>query len=374
MNIERLHKIAAVVSEELKTTNIVPTIDGLVSSLENQINQPQDPQHQQNVSRLLQELLANLGKSTIPNLPPSWRQQMQEIGMLDYLGPNLRDKISEIFIRNQITPSIALAELKVVQNSVKKIQQSVDQLRKGFLSLSVGQEELSEDECEVAVSIPRDFVENKIDKFGKELGEIHKIIGVFLELSIGARDSIPIRGIASSDLSVFLGLPVETGALIIFAIDKLLDVYSKILTIKQKRQELGQIGLNEEALKSIDKNAKKLIEEKINELVDELKEESKKILGAHSPVKGRDHELDTELRISLNKIANRLDHGVNIEVRTGPVKEPEEAAGEASLIRFNAQRLILEKSANKNFIKSDTPPILQLPETAPEDKGDKKKS
>lgn len=46
MNAERLHAILKAVKEELEQTNLITHLEELVSTLQNVINQPQEP-HQQ---------------------------------------------------------------------------------------------------------------------------------------------------------------------------------------------------------------------------------------------------------------------------------------------------------------------------------------
>jgi hypothetical protein len=83
---------------------------------------------------------------------------------------------------------------------------------------------------------------------------------------------------------------------------------------------------------------------------------------------GRKHELTTAVRISLNRIANRIDRGFNFEVRIEPLaggKDIDKAKAEAV---EKAVETIESASLNMQYMKLEGPPILALPEKAGQDK------
>lgn len=65
-------------------------------------------------------------------------------------------------------------------------------------------ESLAAGESELAVLIPRSFVDNRLDEFAEELRKENQIFGVFSELATGSRPGFGIRSISSSDLSMLL--------------------------------------------------------------------------------------------------------------------------------------------------------------------------
>ena len=83
---------------------------------------------------------------------------------------------------------------------------------------------------------------------------------------------------------------------------------------------------------------------------------------------GRKNELTNAVRISLNKIANRIDHGFSLEVRVAPAPKQGDKENE------NVQRAIAaiqSATANMQFLKLECQPILRLPEG--KEKSEKKK-
>jgi hypothetical protein len=75
----------------------------------------------------------------------------------------------------------------------------------------------------------------------------------------------------------------------------------------------------------------------------------------------RKNELTNAIRISLNKVANRIDRGYNIEIRVQPLKETAQDSQEE---KKTAQQVKVIQAASKNmqFMKLEGAAILQLPE------------
>jgi len=76
---------------------------------------------------------------------------------------------------------------------------------------------------------------------------------------------------------------------------------------------------------------------------------------------GRKNELTNAVKISLNKIANRIDRGFNFEVRIEPPKPLPQDAKEANEVK-QAVHTIQVASVNMQYMKLEGPPILALPE------------
>ncbi|MBI5187157.1 MAG: hypothetical protein HZA01_15745 [Nitrospinae bacterium] len=75
------------------------------------------------------------------------------------------------------------------------------------------------------------------------------------------------------------------------------------------------------------------------------------------------NELTKGVRISLNKIANRIDHGFNHEVRVAPVPQQMEI-DKASEELQKAIAVIQTSTSNMQFMKLEGQPIPRLPEAA----------
>ncbi len=367
MNAERLHVIARAVKEDLINTNLEGSLSSLVVNLQNQVNQPNAPQHQQNVSATLTALYQSLERSASNNFPPTWRQALSELGADVLLGLELRMKIEEIFSRNQITPSAALSEISAISTKVNNLQAAFNQVTEAFLRLSVGADDIEPGHCELGILIPRQFIDNNLATFGEEITELNKILGVFAELAIGSRPDFKIRTVSSSDFTLFLDALPQIGACLAFAVERVVALYKTLLEIRRLHNELKSQGVPSQGLEGVEGHASKLMDDGIDKLIPELMKQFYK-----KKDEGRKNELSTELKISLKGIAARIDRGYNLEIR---VKSLRAADGQESDSTDAAQHVAIIQEAAKGlqFMKQGGEPILSLPEVPSKKFPEKKK-
>lgn len=359
MNIERLHAIVIAVSNELKSNNVEGLLKTLVNSLQNVVNQPQQPQHQNQVSASLTQLNDVLGSSITNDFSPAWKQTLEELDVYDYSGNSLRDSIQEIFKRNQITPATALQELNKILGVIKNINKAFNDITSSFEFLEIGHEELEKGQCEVGMLIPRAAVSNKLNEYSKDLGRIDKLFGVFSELTTKKRPGFEIRSVSSSDFNLMLTMLPVTAASIAFAVDRILSVYKRVLEIRKLHGELKKQGFEEKELQTITKKADSIINAEIKVLKPELLD---KYYGNEKKNETRRNELSIELGIALSEIAKRIDKGYNIEIRVPTTEGSEEPSSDQHI------KTISTVLKNLEFIKLEGEPVLSLPETIEEDK------
>ena len=117
--------------------------------------------------------------------------------------------------------------------------------------------------------------------------------------------------------------------------------------------------MTDDELESVDAHADNHMERGIEEIVDGLLVE----FGEHLTPERR-NELDTELRLSLNGLANRIDDGYQIDVRSGPAPEEGEEKDEDEQVDPNARfaALIEQLRPGLQFVRLAGAPILSLPE------------
>lgn len=364
MNAERLHAIAKAVRKDLEQTNALKTLQALRDALQNQVNQPNQAQHQQNVASELEKLTTALGQAPSNDFSPAWEEALEELGAADLLGDDLLQRIKNVFERNQITPAVALEEINELHSRLNGLNEAVQKLLQGFKTLEIGAEELEAGRAEVGFLIPREAVENELGEFGEELVRLKKTLGVFSEMASGERPGYEIRSISASDLTVFLELSPQVAACVALAVERVVSLYKQLLQIRKLRRDLEEEGVPPKGLKGVDEHASTHMRQGIEPLADELLEEFHD--GRDT---GRRNELRTELRLALNEIANRIDRGYNIEVRVEPLPAPAEEDEDDPLAAETARNveIIRNASSTLEFIKPEGPPILELPEGSGEE-------
>jgi len=357
VNTSKLHVIAQSLLNELKRTTAVNSFNDIRTQLQNTVQQPNQPVHQQQLVTSLQTLYSSLENSPVENYSPAWKDAMQDLGVIDEFGINLKNKIQKIFEQNQITPNVALEKIQKIHTEIDATQTNLDSLVKGLSFFGVGEDELSNNECEVGVIVPRKYVNNNLKEFGKELSEIEKTLGVFSELATGTREPISIRNISSSELSVFLDYAPEVGACIAITIERIVAFYKTLLEIKKIKSDAAKQEMPNEILEQMNQHIESLVAPKIEDISQELFSKYEQNIEA-----SRQNEILIELKHSINKLANRIDRGFNIELRISEENSASDESTQNESGNINPMQQIKQSSQNINFIHSQDEPILFLDE------------
>lgn len=375
MNAEKLHAIARAIVAELDQTHQVQTLTELETALTNQVSAPQEPSFQQQVAEHFAALLNSLAEAPSNDFPAAWRQTLEDLGIVQLIGNALGQRISEIFGRNQITTSVAKDEIAEINRDVQALAESVRQLDESLDYFGIGAEELEPGTAEVSVLIPRPAVNEELKQLGGELEEIAAILNPFLELADGSREPLKVSSISSSDFGVFVLTSAASAYAIAKAINEIILVYKNVIDIRHHRQGLIEAGVPAADLEALDARANGTMALETERIARELVAESN-VTNAE-----RANELTVEIRMSLNKIANRIDDGYNIDVRAEPEPEPEpegeDSDGQAAREPSENQQFIeaiREIAPNLAFMNRTGKPILSLPESPADEEQDGAKS
>lgn len=360
MNTERLHAIAFEVKADIEQAQIVQLLQQLVTHLQNIVNQPQQPSHQQSLSNTKKSLLEKLSKSKVNEFSPAWTQALEEIGLNEYIGNNLAERINSIFAENQITPQVALEEIQRLHTKESEILTNLTNLINSFSYLKIGREVLSPGEGEVGILLPRDYIDNRFDKLAKEFKELNGILMVLSEVGTGSTEHFELRQLSTTDPLVTLGASLAALSTIAIAIKPIISAYKEILEVRMLHAKLAEMKVDAKRLKGVEEHAEEIMEKAIEKIKNELIEKT--------PVsdEGRKNELSTALNIALSKLANRIDRGFNIEVRVEPIEVDGESDEEESEDIKHIQAIEGAMKEMK-YMNVDGKPILHLPESIDED-------
>lgn len=369
MNAERLHAVCLALKSEMDSQNSVQALQQVVNLISRVVSQPQQPNHQSQLGSALTQFYDNLKDAPSDRFSPAWRQAVEEIGGQGLLGSQLVQRVRSIFERNQITPSVAHQEVQAIFEALQRFKQAIDNTVAGLSQIGVGAEKLAPGECELGILIPRRAVNDSMKEFGEELQDLDFILGTFSEVATGKREPLPIKTISSSDLMVFLAAIPPVAACVAHAAERLINAYKTLLEIRKLQGELKKQGLKEDEMTGISTHASAVMTTAIEEITIEVIEQY-----FHGKDKGRKNELTNAMRISLNKLANRIDAGFNVEVRAEPPKKPKSADAatpEEKATKSHVDR-VMSASQALTFMNLAGNRILHLPEKTTKDAKAKK--
>ncbi len=203
----------------------------------------------------------------------------------------------------------------------------------------------------------RDQVENNLSNLGRELVEFEKNLSVFSEIATGSRAPIQVKTIASSDFSIFLDSVPAIGALIAVTVERIIALYKQSLEIKKLKLELDKHKFPDEISRLIDQHISSIVSKEAEKIAAELMEKH-----AARIDEGRKNELLTELRHSVEKLADKIDKGFQIEVRVAELDNAKKENGGELTEQEIAINQITESAKKISYPISSEEPVLSLPE------------
>ena len=132
----------------------------------------------------------------------------------------------------------------------------------------------------------------------------------------------------------------------------LTSAFNKVVRFKKLKEDAAALGLEKEQLDLLTEQGRNSVESTIKELHAEVFQDSK-------VENGRINELKTGVRLRLNGLANRLDQGYRVEIRTELCDSPSEEDK-------NEAKKIAALSA-VTFQPVEGQRLLSLPESEEED-------
>ena len=207
---------------------------------------------------------------------------------------------------------------------------------------------------------------NHLEEFTSELKEIAFILHTMSEIATGKKEALEVKTISSTDLTIYLKLAPAVAACVAHAVEKIIGIYKQLLEIKKLNSELRKQGVPQERTAGVEDYANSVMKEGIEKISIEIINRFEKVKGD----KGRKNELHNGLRISLNKIANRIDKGFHIEIRCEPLPETQDES-KKDKEKSDHLAVVQKATAQLQFFKFEGEPILQLPESNSKPKQEK---
>jgi hypothetical protein len=356
MNVEKLHAICIELKQEITSNDLPGALQRLETALQQLVNQPNQPQHQQQIGSIRDELRAKLTAIDEQERPVVKRKIIDEIGGTELLGGNLLARIAESFQQVEVTPSLVHADINALLAELNEFSQGLDELIAGFRKFDIEAEELEPFTAELGVIIPRRNNSDDLDSFAKDMLQLNKELQAFSELVTGQADNFQIRTVSSSDISVFLNVLPETAQAVVSTVALLMFGYEKLLDIRKKRQELTEKDAPKDVIDPLDKWAESIMEEQILEITAQLMEEFK---GVDRP-DGRINEVETKIRLSTKKIAGRIDVGYHFSARVAEAVHTEEDSEEEKERKTTVVESIKSKASKLEHQNLSGEPVLPL--------------
>ncbi len=184
MNIELLMDVLASISDANKEQDVYKHLTQLHSSLQKTISAPSDSASKAFKSKF-NEILNMLDNQPTNDTFPSHIKAINEIGGSDYLGRGLKNRLTNIFDENSLTPNIALDELEKINVEVEAFYNKISSIYNGLSDFNFSRPEIEQNYFQVLTTIPRKQIPDNLEALKTEFDSIDKIIRVISEVADG---------------------------------------------------------------------------------------------------------------------------------------------------------------------------------------------
>jgi len=359
MNTERLHSLIHLFIEANKKHNFIELLQNVEFTYTQSVQSP-SPQNAEAFDSARNALREAAIAFPIGSLSRSRRKLLEAIGGTYYYGENLSQKIDDIIKRAE-TPSNAVAEMKDLLTKMEEFFSTVQALDDSLTKLGVEVEDIPQDAAEIEVLIPESMVDGHLDDFIKETGYLNAAFSNIREAVTGETKPLNIRSLGSGSVELYLIVDLATGAQVLAFVTSVVTLINSILTIRRTRKSLKKQNAPDKIIEDIKYWEDQLIQEKIDKSCEEIIENYK-------GTEGRKNELRNALSMSLKRLANRIDRGMDIDVTTAATteqKEGEEFTTDAKQIKEKKDYIeSIHKATNIiSQLERSKEPVLKLPIT-----------
>lgn len=352
MNAEELLSIAANLNEDLREIDLLNRLNNLRDALQGLINQPAQPQLQEQLSAERTALAAALAESRTNEYPPVWRSRLEELGFSDVLGASLAAQLDEVFSRNEITLQAALDQLEPIRERVEEIVEALRETQAGLTGLGFETDVLEPGECELSVLIPATGENREADRLATELAFVDGAVKLFSELAGLGRPATQVRALASSDFLVYVYVAVEVAKDFGAVIDYVTQLHTKLRRLKEIVGEFIELSGPEAVGDGMQAQVTAELETGIDEITETI------VQSAKLDDSGRVTELRTEISRTVRGVAARVDNGFRYELRAElPEGNSESNEGEEQSAHLDVQQL----ASRIEYSPPVLHPILELP-------------
>jgi len=304
------------------------------------------------ISKARTELLGYLAEAQQNHYPPTRLAMMRRLGADTLFGDLARARIERAILEAHSGPATVVTLLDEFRTELLRFRQAASATRKGLLGMGVELSERPPDECEVGIVIPSAMTGEKLTPLTEQLNRWNKILRTFAELAGEDEREITVKAVASGSVELYVIAACTTASLLVTALEKLADLYKKILEIQTLRKQLKNLNAPVAEPEKIREHEKSLLKGGIDDLVRDLLKQTTAKLEVT-----RKNELKTQLTISITQMASFIDAGGSVEVSAPPPEdeeddvESEDGASGEDLTDASPPKLIKQKQSSAELAR-----------------------
>jgi hypothetical protein len=352
MDAGRLLQVVAEFVAEVTSIKLQETLSAVASSLQQSMQVPNQPTHEQNFKDGLSRLRDALNKCQSNSWTPSKRLILEQAGLATATGVGLGEKIAAILTRGSVIRQPILNELHaLVQEVQQKIAQAT-QATSALAQLGVKPARPPAGMAEIGFLLPDAIHTESIEDIGRELKVIDQILRTLAELHGEAVASAVISDINRGSLEVFAVAPYLIARALLDLAERVLNIWQRIIDLRRQQAELEKNQVPAGVLEVLKAHIDERLTNESAALAHEI------VSGTTIQDEGRKNELETQLKYAIKNLAARIDRGAKVEASV-LLEASKERSGEP-----NEEADIQRDIATRGALMAATPqlerPILAL--------------
>ncbi|MCC8434482.1 hypothetical protein HP567_007945 [Brevibacillus sp. M2.1A] len=347
MNVGKFHYVIYTVETEIRKNNLLALLDQFRSSFSTYLSQRSTESNEEFKSSL-ENFKTATDSCPSNNFTVSEQNILQQLKLnemhgSELTGKGLYNKVLNALTINNVTLADALQQINEVYNNLSTFYSTIKRIDDSFTELQIEFDDMERNECEIGYLIPRDITDNTMKGLIHEFKSIDDFLTTIKEIVSEEASSTKIRTISNSEFQVFLeSTPAVIGA-VMLSVERVVALIRNIIETKKLYEEMKSKSIPAEITDPLKAYIDASVSEGINKLADQLVTENYKKGDA-----GRANELQVLLKRHLLYLADRIDKGATVEVRTHVETEGEQSEEQQQLTLQveNFRKLISESSTS----------------------------
>ncbi|MFV2056828.1 MAG: hypothetical protein ACC707_10190 [Thiohalomonadales bacterium] len=309
MNVEKLHSLLVLIKKDFDNQKIISKFSDFTWKMSQYVENASD-ENSASFKSALDDLNGSLELFESNHLVPTLGDMLQKINATALIGEGLRQSIENILSTNATEQAGISQQLTDLLASVNDFyERSADTIR-GLRHFSIAIDQLDNDEFELGFIFPSDQFNLSLSKFKNEVIFVNKLLSDIYEITGVQPPASDIRSLSSGDVAIYLRTPIIIADKIMQLIKGIVRVYDTIGDIQKKTRELKLLEVSEHIIDLLKEEEKQRITLGLEALKINLFDRENNAVSDD----GRLNELETSISIDLKQLAQKIEHGLKIEV------------------------------------------------------------
>lgn len=309
MNVEKLHSVLSVIKNDFDNHKIISKFSDFTWKMSQYSEDPSD-ENSCDFKSALDELNSSLEEFKCDLLVPSQHNILLQLNATHLVGRGLRQSIEDILATNAAVKADVSQQLTDLLASVNRFYERAADIIRGFAYFDIHPDNLARDEFELGFIYPAKQFELTLAKFKNEIIFVNKLLSNIYETTGEQCPETDLRSLSSGDIAIYLHSSVIVADKVMQLIKGIVEVYDTIGDIQQKSKELKLLAVSQNIIDLLKEEEKQRITLGLEKLKASLFDRGNN----NSIDAGRMNELENSISIDLKQLAQKIEHGLKIEV------------------------------------------------------------